>query len=107
MVVLRLSIVPRGLAIGLLTTKGIPLRIVADREKGRAPWRKVGLPAQSLSRHRFRRALRAFIRTFCMLVCIYVYVCTCADHPPGKLLRAVVLSTPLLQERRKTVGTNG
>ena len=51
----------------------------ADREKGRASWRQVGLPAQSLPHRRFRRALRAFICTFCMRVCIYVYVCMCAD----------------------------
>jgi len=51
----------------------------ADREKVRASWCKVGLPAQSLSRRRFRRVLRAFICTFCMRVCIYVYVCMCAD----------------------------
>jgi len=58
---------------------GIPLRIAADREKGRASWRQVGLPAQSLPHRRFRRALRAFICTFCMRVRIYVYVCMCAD----------------------------
>ena len=79
MVVLRLSVVSRGQAIGVLATKGIPLRIAADREQGRASWRQAGLPAQSLRRHRFRRALRAFICTFCMRVCIYVYVCMCAD----------------------------
>jgi len=78
-VVLRLSVVSRGQAIGLLATKGIPLRIAADREKGRASLRQAGLPAQSLRRHHFRRALRAFICTFCMCVCIYVYVCMCAD----------------------------
>ena len=78
-VVLRLSVVPRGRAIGLLATEGIPLQIAADREKGRASWRQAGLPAQSLQRHRFRRALRAFICTFCMRVCIYVYMCMCAD----------------------------
>jgi len=80
-VVLRSSVVPRGRVIGLLSTKGIPgpLRIAADREKGRASWRQVGLPAQLLPRRRFRRALRAFICTFCMRVCIYVYVCTCSD----------------------------
>jgi len=78
-VVLRLSVVPRGRVIGLLATKGIPLRIAADREKGRASWHQVGLPAQSLLRRRFRRALRASICTFCMRVCIYVYVCMCAD----------------------------
>jgi len=44
----------------------------ADREKGRASWCQVGLPAQSLPNRRFRRALRAFICTFCMRVCIYV-----------------------------------
>ena len=64
---------------GVLATKGIPLRIAADREKGRAGWRRAGLPAQSLRCHRFRRALRAFICIFCMRVCIYVYVCMCAD----------------------------
>jgi len=78
-VVLRLSVVTRAQAIGLLATKGIPLRIAADREKGRASWNEAGLPAQSLPRRRFRRALRAFICTFCMRVCIYVYVCMCAD----------------------------
>ena len=46
-VVLRLSVVSRGQAIGVLATKGIPLRIAADREKGRASWRQAGLPAQS------------------------------------------------------------
>ena len=51
----------------------------ADREKGRASWCQVDLPTQSLLRCRFRRALRAFICTFCMRVCIYVYVCMCAD----------------------------
>jgi len=50
-----------------------------DREKGKASWCQVGLPAQSLPRRRFRRALRAFIYTFCMRVCIYVFVCMCAD----------------------------
>jgi len=63
--------------MGLLATKGIPLQIAADREKGRAAWRQVGLPAQSLPRRRFRRALRAFICALCMRVCIYVYVCMC------------------------------
>ena len=79
MIVLRLSVVSRGQAIGVLATKGIPLWIAADREKGRASCRQVGLPAQSLPRRRFRRALRAFICTFCMCVCIYVFVCMCAD----------------------------
>jgi len=51
----------------------------ADREKGRASWCQVGLPAESLLRRRFRPALRAFICTFCMRVCIYVYMCMCAD----------------------------
>ena len=78
-VVVRLSVVPRGREIGLLATKGIPLRIAADREKGRAAWRQVGLPAQSMPHRRFRGALRALICTFCMHVCIYVYVCMCAD----------------------------
>jgi len=78
-VVLRSSIVSRGQVIGVLATKGIPLLIAADREKGRASWRQAGLPAQSLLRHCFRRALRAFICTFCMRVCIYVNVWMCAD----------------------------
>jgi len=51
----------------------------ADREKDRASWCQVGLPAQSLLRSRFRRALREFICTFCMRVRIYVYVCMCSD----------------------------
>ena len=44
---------------------------------GRASWCQVGLPAQSLPRRRFRRALRVFICTFCMRVytCVCVYVC--------------------------------
>ena len=49
------------------------------QQTGRASWRQVGLPAQSLPRRRFRRALRVFICTFCMRVCIYVYVCMCAN----------------------------
>ena len=75
MVALRLSVVSRGQAIGVLATKGIPLWIAEDREKGC----QAGLPAQSLRRHCFRRALRAFICTFCMRVCIHVFVCMCAD----------------------------
>ena len=51
----------------------------ADREKGRASWCQVGLPAQSLPRRRLSRALRAFIYIFCMSVCIYLYVCMCVD----------------------------
>jgi len=80
-VVLYLSVVPRGQAIGLLTTKGISLWIAADREKDRASWsgHQVGLSPQSLFYCRFRRVLRAFICTFCMRVCIYVYVCMCVD----------------------------
>jgi len=50
-VALRLSVVSRGQAIGVLTTKGIPLRIAADTEKGRAFWRQAGLPAQSPGPH--------------------------------------------------------
>jgi len=68
---------PRGWASGLLATKGIPLRIAANREKGRVSWCQVGLPAQSLPRRRFRCAFRAVICTFCMCVCIYGYVCMC------------------------------
>ena len=79
MVVLRLSVVPRDGQLGCWPRRVSPLRIAVDREKGRASWRQVGLPAQSLPRRRFRRALRAFICTFCMRVCIYVYVCMCAD----------------------------
>ena len=77
--VLRLSVVPRGRAIGLLATKGITLQIATDRKKGRASWRQIELPSQYLPRCRFRRALHVFICTFCMRVCIYVYVCMCAD----------------------------
>jgi len=51
----------------------------ADRAKGRASWCQVGLPAQLLPPRRFRRALRAFICTFCMRVCIDAYVCMYAD----------------------------
>jgi len=71
-VVLRLSVVPRGRATGVLATKGIPLQIAADREKGRASSGQDELPAQSMPHRRFRRALRAFICTFCMSVCIYM-----------------------------------
>jgi len=64
--------------LGCWPRRVIPLRIAADREKGRASWRQVGLPAQSLPRRRFRRAcVRAYIQFVC--VCIYVYVCMCAD----------------------------
>ena len=80
MVALHLSVVSCGQAIGVLVTKGIPLRIAADREKGRSSWRQAGLPAQSLWRRRLRGALRAFICTFCMRVCKYVYVRMCADR---------------------------
>ena len=47
--------------------------------QGQSFWCQVGLPVQSLPRCRFRRALRAFIRKFCMRVCISVYMCMCAD----------------------------
>ena len=88
MVVLRLSAVPRGRATGLLATKGNPLRIAADRKKGGAYWRQVGLPAQSLLRRRFRRAgVRAYVHFVCVSVytcmcvrlrtCIYMYTCMC------------------------------
>ena len=79
MIVLRLSVVPRGRAIGLLVTKDISLRIESDREKCRASGHQVGLPAKSLRRRSFRCTLRAFICTISMRVCIYVYVCMCAD----------------------------
>ena len=35
--------------------------------------------ARSLLRRRFRRACVRFICTFCMCVCVNVYVCVCAD----------------------------
>ena len=60
----------------------------ADREKGRASWRQVGLPAQSLPRRRFRRAcVRAYIQFVCVCAymcmcvcvrtCVYIYMCMC------------------------------
>ena len=76
MVVLRLSVVSRGQAIGVMTPKGIPLRIAADREKGRASWRQAGLPVQSLQRHLFRCALRAF-HMYILYACVYICVCVC------------------------------
>ena len=56
MVVLRLSVVPRGRAIGLLATEGDPPPESSGQEKGGASWRQVGLPAQSLPHRRFTRA---------------------------------------------------
>ena len=87
-VVLHLFAVPRGRAIGLLATKGKSLRIAADREKGGASWRQVGLLAQSLLRRHFRRAcVRAYVHFVCVCVymcmcvrlrtCIYIYTCKC------------------------------
>jgi len=87
-VVLRLSVVPRGRQLGCWPRRVIPLRIVADRKKGGSSWRQVGLPAQSLPRHRFRRAcVRAYIQFVCVCVymcmcvcvrtCIYIYMCMC------------------------------
>jgi len=66
----------------------IPLFIAADREKGGASWRQVGIPVQSLPRRRFRRAcVRAYIHFVCVCVymcmcacvrtCIYIYMCMC------------------------------
>jgi len=66
----------------------ISLRIALDKEKGRASWRQVGLPAQSLPRSRFRRAcIPACVHVIrvcvcmcmyvCVLTCIYLYICTC------------------------------
>jgi len=81
--------------IGVLATKGIPLRIAADREKGRASWRQAGFPAQSLLRHRFRRALRAFICTFCVRVFIYVYVWMCADMIYAYICMCVCICTSM------------
>ena len=57
MVVLRLPVVPRGRAIRLLATKGIPLRIAADREKGKASWCHVFSCAYA-----------------CVYICVYVYI---------------------------------
>jgi len=52
----------------------IPLRIAVDREKGRASWHQVGLPAQSLPRRRFRHT---FVRAYIHFVCVCVYMCMC------------------------------
>jgi len=67
----------------------------ADREKGRASWCQVGLPAQSLPRRRFRRVLCAFIYTFCMRVCIHVYVCMCVDMIYVSICMCVCICTSM------------
>ena len=73
-VTLRLSVVSRGQTIGVLATKGIPLWIAADREKGRASWRQAGLPAQLCG------AIVSdvlCVRSYVQFVCVCVYMCLC------------------------------
>jgi len=72
--------------LGCWPRRVIHLRIAADREKGEASWRQVGL--ESLPRRRFRRAcVRAYIHFVCVCVhmctcvcvqtCIYIFMCVC------------------------------
>jgi len=64
--------------LGCWPRRVIPLRIASDREKGRASWRQVGLPVQSLLRRRFRRAcVRAYVHFVC--VCVYMCMCVCVQ----------------------------
>ena len=74
MFVLRLSIVPRGQASGLLVTKGTPLWIAADREKGTASWCQVGLPVSCC--HAVVSDVLC-VRSYILFVCVCVYMCMC------------------------------
>jgi len=70
-VALRLSVVSRGQAIGVLATKGIPLRIAADREKGRA-YRVVDAAP---SFQTCFACVHMYILYACVYLCVGVYVC--------------------------------
>jgi len=77
-VVLRLSVVPRGPAIGLLATKGNPPPDCSEQGEG---WNFLASSQASravAAAPSFQTCLHACIYTICMCVCIYVYVCMCA-----------------------------
>jgi len=77
-VVLRLSAVPRGRAIGLLATNGIPLRIARTGRRAEflaSSWASCAVAAAPS----FQTCFACVHMYIYMCVCIYVYVCMCAD----------------------------
>ena len=78
MFVLRLSVVPRERAIGLLTTKGNPPPDCSGQGEGRSFLASSRASRAGAAAPSFQSAcVRAYIQFVC--VCIYVYVCMCAD----------------------------
>jgi len=78
-VVLRLSVVPRGRAIGLLATKGNPLPNCSRQGEGRSFLASSRASRAVDAAPSFQTCLRACIYTFCMCVRIHVYVYIRAD----------------------------
>ena len=76
MVALRLSVVSRGQAIGVLVTKGIPLPDYSGQGEGQSYLASSWVSRAVAVAPSFQTC---FAYTFCMRVCIYVYVCMCAD----------------------------
>ena len=75
-VVLRLSVVPRERAIGLLATQGPDCSGQGEGWSFLAPSRASRAVAATLS---FQACLRTCICACRMCLCIYVYVCKCSD----------------------------
>ena len=78
-VILRLSVVSRGRAIGLLATKGNPPPDCSGQGEGRS-FLVLSLASRAVAATpSFQTCLRAYIYTICMCVCIHVYMCMCVD----------------------------
>jgi len=78
-VVLRLSVVPCGRAIGLLATKGDTPPDCIGQGEGQSFLASSRASRVVAAAPSFQTCLHACICTFCMCVCIYVYVRMCAD----------------------------
>jgi len=76
---LRLSVVPHGQAIWLLATKGNPPPDCSGQEEGRSFLASSRASRAVAAASSFQTCLHACIYTFCMCVCVYVYVCMCVD----------------------------
>jgi len=81
-VVLCLSVVPHGRAIGLLATKGNPPPDCSGQGEGPSFLASCRASRAVADAPSFQTCLRACTFTFCMRVCIYVYVYLCADMYP-------------------------
>jgi len=74
-VVLRLSVIPHGRAIGLLAMKGNPPPDCSGQGEGRSLLVSSRASRAVAAAPLFQTCLRACIYTICMCVCIDVYVC--------------------------------